>query len=348
MSTRTLPHPPVRRPAAAAVVVGALLIASGCGGTSPGPAGTTANSSPSTATTLRVHHPNGLSYVAPIAAMRAAPDAPTATFDTWASPDIMRSLVTSGQTDLIATPSYVGANLFNKGVNVRLLAITVGGSLHLMGPGNTPKDWSALKGKTIVQFFKGDMPDLVTTYLLKKNGLEPGRDVTIQYVSDAAEVSSALVGGRADYGVLPEQAATVTTMKAKESGHDLVPLFDLQQEWGKATGQTVSRIPQAGILVRGDLPEKDRQALEVFARSMSAAITRLNEGDDAAVTAAADAADLPVALTRKVMPRLNLEYVPAAQARPELERFYTELATLDPQIIGGRLPDAGFYLDDLR
>lgn len=44
-----------------------------------------------------------------------------------------------------------------------------------------------------------------------------------------------------------------------------------------------------------------------------------------------------------LLPDLNLTFVDAQKAKEELEFFYTELAKLSPDIIGGKLPDEGFY-----
>ncbi|WP_168583483.1 ABC transporter substrate-binding protein [Gephyromycinifex aptenodytis] len=324
-----------------------LVMSTSCAESGASEADTSPQATPQSAP-VRVHYPRGLSFVAPFAVMQESADPSKVTFDTWASPDVMRSLITSGKSDLIATPSYTGANLHNKGVDVRLLAVTVWGSLHLIGPKDAPPDWQSLKGSTIVTFFKGDMPDLVLQYLLRKNGLTPGKDVTIEYVSEPAEVSSALVSGKASYGVLPEQAATMTVKKAGEAGRALTSVIDMQAAWAKATGQSEPRMPQAGILVRGDLPEKNPQELSAIAKEIDASIGRLNAGDSDALRLVSERSKVPQPLVTSVMPRLNLEYVPAKQARAELERFYTELATLDPQIIGGKLPDDAFYLDDVR
>ena len=39
----------------------------------------------------------------------------------------------------------------------------------------------------------------------------------------------------------------------------------------------------------------------------------------------------------------QLDAVPAAQARPELEFFFAQLHARDPALLGGKLPDAGFF-----
>jgi len=40
---------------------------------------------------------------------------------------------------------------------------------------------------------------------------------------------------------------------------------------------------------------------------------------------------------------ITWRFTPAGAARPYLERFYTNLAELSPEVIGGRLPDDAFY-----
>ena len=53
-------------------------------------------------------------------------------------------------------------------------------------------------------------------------------------------------------------------------------------------------------------------------------------------------------VVKEVIPRLQLEIVPAATAQDELEDYYTRLSTLNSDIIGGSLPANDFYLADPR
>lgn len=49
------------------------------------------------------------------------------------------------------------------------------------------------------------------------------------------------------------------------------------------------------------------------------------------------------ALRHAYGPTVVLDGVPAAQARPELEFFFAQLHARDPALLGGKLPDAGFF-----
>ena len=79
--------------------------------------------------TLRVHVPTTLAFMAPMASFGTLGklDGLVGKTDVqnWASVDVMKSLVVNGETDLVATPSYASANLFNKGLPIRLVAMTV-------------------------------------------------------------------------------------------------------------------------------------------------------------------------------------------------------------------------------
>lgn len=333
-----------------ALLVAAAMLAS-CGGSgAAGPAPGSASST-SPAVTMRVHHPPTLAFAAPFSVMATQP--PPAgvekiTYDTWTSADMLRALLSSNSTDVAAAPSYVGANLYNRGAKVRLAGVTVWGILHLFGPEGVPAEWGSLRGQEVHVARKNDMPDLVFRYLLKANGLDPEKDVKIVYYGDATEIVTALVSGKAKFAVLPEHVATVAEAKAKDSGQPARRLMDLQSQWAKATGQSSARIPQAGVVVAGDLPERNPAVVGAFIRDLETAIKKVNSHDPAANKVVAERTKVPAPLVDKAIDRLSLRYVPAQEARPELERFYQELAKLNPGIIGGKLPDDGFYLRDLR
>ncbi len=328
------------------------MLVGGCGATDDG-TGSSAEERSSTVAAgngeqldhLRIHHPSTLAFSAPFAVMAqqntSLDGADEVTYETWDSPDVLRSLLANGDTSIAATPSYVGANMYNKGVKVRMAAVTVWGLIHLLGPEGASTDWESLRGKEIAVPLKGDMPDLVFQWLLEKNGLDPAKDVSLSYYASGSEIAAKVVAGSVQYAVLPEHAASVAVSKAKKAGHPVAPLMDLQSEWAEITGQPQPRLPQAGVVVYGDLPGAALQALDD-------SIKAVNEHDDQALAAASKASQVPQPMVDKVIDRLNLEYVPAKQAQPELERFYEELSSLNPAIIGGKLPDDAFYLDDLR
>src|SRR5690606_35786841 len=129
--------------------------------------------------------------------------------DKWASPDVLRGMLTSGQSDITAVPTYVGANMYNKGVDVHMLAVVVWGLLHVIGPDGTEPSWDSLRGETIMLPFKNDMPDLVFQYLAKANGMTIGEDFQVEYYAQPPEVVAHLAAGTGTWAVLPEHTASL-------------------------------------------------------------------------------------------------------------------------------------------
>jgi len=299
---------------------------------------------------LRIHHPETLAFAAPFTMLDSGGDLATVaeevSIETWNTPDVLRSLLVNERSEVTAVPTYVGANLANRGLDVRMAAVVVWGLLWVLGPDGTPADWESLRGQTVMVPFPNDMPDLVFRYLATANGLTPGEDFQIEYYAQPPEVVGQLISGAGEFAVLPEHVATVAVARANAEGRAIGRLLDLQQEWAEATG-TSPRIPQAGIVVPSVIAD-DPAALGAVLDALDDSVALVNAAATDTIATLSDTSGVPAPLVEQVIPRLNLDVVPAAEAQPELERFFTELASLSPDIIGGSLPDDSFYLADPR
>jgi NitT/TauT family transport system substrate-binding protein len=300
--------------------------------------------------TLRIWHPNTMAFAAPFKLIGEsgvlADYARSVEINEWTTPDILRSVLVNGGSEVTAVPTYVGANLANRGVDVKMAAVIVWGLLWVIGPDGAAPEWESLRGQTVLIPFANDMPDLVFQRLAVANGLTPGKDFTIQYFATPQDVVAQLVGGRGQWAVMPEHLATVALANANRNGQALGRFLNLQDEWAIITGR--SRIPQAGIVVPSRLAAERPDVLGGVLTALEQAVAKVNAADAETVATLAAAFDLPAPVLSDVIPRLNLAVVPAAEAREELEAFYSELAVLSPDIIGGGLPDASFYLPDPR
>lgn len=299
---------------------------------------------------IRIYHPETLAFAAPFTMIDTegvlSEAAHQISIETWTTPDILRSLLVNGESEVTAVPSYVGANLYNKDVDVRMAAVVVWGLLWMVGPDGTPVDWENLRGETVMVPFPNDMPDLVFQFLAEANGMTPGIDFEVEYYAQAPEIVGRLVSGQRNFAILPEHVATIALAKANEAGHELGRVFDLQEEWATATGGS-ARIPQAGIVVPSAIADNP-DALGAVLTSLENSVGLVNDTSDETLATLSEASGVPAPMVAQVIPRLNLEVVAGQDAQAELEAFFTELATLSPDIIGGQLPDDGFYLADPR
>jgi NitT/TauT family transport system substrate-binding protein len=267
-------------------------------------------------------------------------------FTTWRNPDQMRASVSSGRVRVTAAPSYAAANLYNRGMDIRMLNIAVWGMLYVVGPEGQRVDWSDLEGQTVYSPFQGDMPDLVFKLLARQNGLEPGEDFEMQYVSAPPQLIKLFAVGRAEYGVLPEHPASAAIMKAQKQGRELGRVMDLQEEWGATTGRA-PRIPQGSVIVTAELAEEHSELVAALHGALADAAEWVMDNPREAAAQAQGHFQQAPPLIRRSIPNFNLDVVTAPEARGELEFFYEQLASMSPEIIGGELPDSRFYYSDL-
>ena len=255
----------------------------------------------------------------------------------WDSLEQLKSSLMKNEAEVAATPAYVAANLYNKGVDVRFVGPVVWGMLYVLGPSGAPTgDWKSLKGKKVAVTMPGNMPDLVFSYLLKKNGLSKS-DIEVVQAQDGQQAIQLLATGRAEYAILPEHAATLAETKLAQQGKTVTRALNLQEEWAKATGKK-ARFPMAGLVVPGKVADANPALIPAVRKEVAATIAKANAGDEQT-----DHYKLPVGVVKQVIPRLQLDMAPAAQTRSEYEDFLKRIGEGNPAIYGGKLPDAKFY-----
>lgn len=76
-------------------------------------------------------------------------------------------------------------------------------------------NFEKLRGKTIIGGRKGGMPEMALEYILKTNGLEPGKDVNVRTDIQFDVMAGAFVGGEGDYVALFEPVAASLEKEGK-------------------------------------------------------------------------------------------------------------------------------------
>lgn len=288
-----------------------------------------------------VSHP--LAYM--IEHKRLADVAKKVEFILWNNPDELRALSLRGNVDFVAVPTNVGANLFNKGVKIRLLNVSVWGILGIVTRNKNLKTLKDFKGKEIVVPFRSDMPDIVLQTLLKKQGIDPKKDLLLKYVATPVDAMQSIILRREDHVLLAEPAISMALKKTKSFPINIIAptiyrSVDLQEEWGRVF-TTNGDIPQAGMAEIGThspevvarFNQEYKNALAWYKANPKAA-GKLIEKYFPMFKADAIASSIPYV-------RLKLKN--ALEARTDLETFFTILLSDNPKLVGGKLPAKSFY-----
>ncbi len=261
----------------------------------------------------------------------------------WQSGEQLTAMVTAKEVQLCSTPISNAVLVYNKGLNVKLLMVTVWGMLYVMSADPDVKTLQDLKGKEVAISGQGGIQDLIFRHLLLKNNINPDQDLTITYL-DMAEASSRLAAGQLKYAVLNEPHSSIAALNAQKTGVQLHRVLDLTQEWNKLPGQEKTRMPMAGMIVVNDSGITPAQAsafekiyieTSEWVNSHGAEIGPIVEKHVPAMKAAAVTSSLQYA-------RLQPQH--AADCQAEVEAFFRELSqTADARAFGGKIPDAQFY-----
>jgi NitT/TauT family transport system substrate-binding protein len=262
-------------------------------------------------------------------------------YEVLENPSLLAGKLVSGDADLAVVPTNLAIKLFNKGVDVKYAGGVVWGILYIITQ-ESVKDWSDLKGKEIYSLGRGLTPDIVLRYLLTKNGLDPEKDVSLRYVSGTTELAPLFIVGKSKTSIIPEPALSmVMTQKP-----DTQIAMDLQKEWTKATKST-SSYPQASLVVLGDFTQKHPDFVQQFTAAYAESIDRLNADPATGGKLASKYLPMPsAAMIAKAIPRANLKWVSASEAREPMETYLKVLFDFSSETIGGEMPNDDFYLKE--
>lgn len=280
-----------------------------------------------------------------IAAGLLKPVAEKAELRLWRSPDEMRAGLTSGSMQLVIMPTATAANLYNRGLGVRLVNVMTNGLLYIIAPVGTVADIEGLKGKRLALPFSNDMPAFIVNRLLRANGLTPGADLAVETAGTPLEAVQMLLMGRVDAAVVAEPSASMAIIRGGQMGRQIARAVDLQEAWAGIAGSEDRVLPQAGLAVTDKFCAADPGRIDAIAAILEAATLSMRSRPAEAAAQAAPMLEMPAPVIEQAIGRSNLVATRARTARPSLERLFDIiLKELDPAILGGRLPAADFYL----
>ncbi|MBN1320600.1 MAG: ABC transporter substrate-binding protein [Thermoleophilia bacterium] len=334
------------------VALSVLFFAAGCGSSE---IETTTTAVETTASTTPAPRLDKLTLVSPAGPM-AIPMAYLAVNDKlvevaedtelviWENADQLKAMVAGGQGDFVTMPSNNAAVFYNKGLELKLLDISVWNITYLVTADPDAGSFGDIKGQSLVASLQGSVPDVMFRFLCAQEGLDPEKDFAFRYASDPTQAAQLLLTGQVDNAVLSEALATAVVMQTKAGERPLRKALAFDAAWIGATTRS-DDTPIAGTVAMArvwDAPE----AIAAFQREYQAAVDWML-GDPVAAGQLVET-ELPQLGLKAPIMTASLEsitwrYTAAGMARPYLERFYTKLAELSPEVIGGKLPDDAFY-----
>lgn len=126
--------------------------------------------------------------------------------------DKVMTAVLSNQADIGFMGAEATIYAYQEGANdavVNFAQLTQRAGNFLVAREKMPDfQWTDLKGKKVLGGRKGGMPEMVFEHILKKQGLDPAKDLKIDQSIDFGSTAAAFSGGQGDFSVEFEPSAT--------------------------------------------------------------------------------------------------------------------------------------------
>ena len=260
------------------------------------------------------------------------------TFSIAGSADEVTPKLKTGELDMAAIPANLASVLYNNtNGEIRVLAVNTLGVVYLVEKGDSVQDYADLRGKTIFATGKGSTPEYALRYLLSQNGIDPDRDVTIEWKSEPTEVVAAMKKGTVTVAMLPQPYVTV----ALGAVEGLRIAIDLCEGWEKLDNG--SQFITGVLVARRAFLEKYPNAVKNFLEEYRASTAFINENVEKGAELVEKYGIVSAAVARQAIPYCHITFLAGAEMKAALSGYLTVLYGQNPKAVGNALPGDDFY-----
>lgn len=263
-------------------------------------------------------------------------------FTIAAAIDEVTPKLVQGEADIAAVPANMASVLFNntKG-GVEVLAVNTLGVLYIVENGDTVHSVEDLRGKTIYASGKGATPEYGLNYVLSQNGIDPEKDVTIEWKSEHTECLAALTSSDNAIAMLPQPFVTTAQSKVET----IRTALDLSEEWDKL--QEGAAAPSAmitGVVVaRTEFVNEHPKEIADFMARYQESVDFVNNNVEKGAELVGKYEIVPAPVAVKAIPECNITYIDGEEMKEKLSGYLDSLYQQNPAAVGGALPTDEFY-----
>ena len=262
------------------------------------------------------------------------------TFTISGSADEVTPKLIKGELDMAAVPANLASVLYNNtNGEVKLLAINTLGVNYIVNKGDEVQSFADLKGKTIYGTGKGSIPEYILRYLLSANGIDPDKDVKLEWKSEPTEIVALFSKLEKGIALMPQPYVTV----AQTQIEGLRIALDLTKEWRALSND--STLITGVLVVRKDFAEKYPEQIATFLDEYQQSTEYVNAHIPEAAKLVEKYGIVKAAVVEKAIPYCNIYYMDGTEMKTAMQGYLKVLYEQNPKAIGGKLPRDDFYYE---
>ncbi|MFA6670359.1 MAG: ABC transporter substrate-binding protein [Bacillota bacterium] len=262
------------------------------------------------------------------------------TFTISGSADEVTPKLIKGELDMVAVPANLASVLYNNtNGEVKLLAVNTLGVIYIVEKGNEVQSFEDLKGKTIYATGKGSTPEYALRYLLSENGIDPDKDVKLEWKAEPTEVVALLSELENGVAMMPQPFVTV----AQTQIEGLRIAIDLTKEWDALDNG--SALITGVLVVRKDFAEKHPKQIAAFLDEYKQSTEYVNANIPEASKLVEKYGIVKAAVAEKAIPYCNIYFMEGTEMKTSMQGYLNVLFEQNQKSIGGELPKDDFYYE---
>ena len=252
--------------------------------------------------------------------------------------DVISTGLIKGEFDIAAVPCNLASVLYNKTLGkIKLIGINTLGVLYIVETGNTVNSVEDLKGRTIYSTGLGTTPQYTLNYLLSLYGIDPQKDLTIEYKTEATEVAAILENADDAVAMLPQPYVTTVMMN-----NDKVRIaLDIEREWTAQNNN--SGVVTGVVVVNSEFLENNPEAVEKFLAEYELSTDFVNNEVDIAADLVEKHGLFKASVAKKAIPYCNITLIRDSEMKEMVQGYLSVLYEQNPNAVGGSMPGDDFY-----
>lgn len=255
--------------------------------------------------------------------------------------DEIIAAVSNGQADIAAVATNLAATLYNKtNGGVTVLAVNTTSVLSLLTNGVAINSVADLRGKTIYSPGQGANPEYILRFVLKNNGIDPDKDVTINFVADGSQLPGVWAKEENKDAVILAPQPVATSILTKYT--TATAALDMGKEWAKVTAD--SALMMGCVIVRNEFLNENPGVVKTFLKEYEASVNKAIADPTGTGALCEQYGIIPkAALATKAIPQCGLTYVAGKDMKKGLSGYLKVMYEGNPKSVGGKLPEDNFY-----
>ncbi len=262
------------------------------------------------------------------------------TIELVGAPDQVVPAIANKTCDIAAVPINLSSTLYAKtNGQVQVLCANTLGVLYMVENKGQIQSVADLAGKTICAPNPGSTPEYILRYVLKENGLDPEKDVTLKFVDSGDAVAAELKLNPDAVGLLPEPK--VSAFLTQNTNYKIA--LNMTEEWDRVAGKDNTLI-QGVFVARTEFIKEHPQLIKDFLDDYNVSQNLVNTDMEKGANLVVEAGIIPQApLAQKAIPGCNITFLEGEEMKKGVEKCLQVLFEAAPKSVGGALPKADFY-----